>query len=213
MRPTIVITSSLAALCFAALAVWLYVNHSQGAAPPPAHEGDVSNGQGGVSDGRTNDKPPDPGEKPAVDPAVFDLPVQVAMWGREEFSPCYLDVGKKTLYRWKGVRLTREQLPPEYFRVTAAAPVLLAKDFNVEEVEPPVKYLESDGAYRPGYLERSGRFYQWKGVVLNKKELLDMSQDGKDPVAKPAFPSQRIHVTEIDMPAYLKDQPGRWRKT
>jgi hypothetical protein len=85
----------------------------------------------------------------------------------------------------------------------------------VVTVEPPVKYLAVDGQFRPGYLDTTIQaFYEWKGVALSKKELLDKSADGKDPIVKSAVASQGTpQVIEIEMPAHLKDHPELWKKS
>jgi uncharacterized protein involved in tolerance to divalent cations len=155
-------------------------------------------------------------ERAAIDQRVFELPMQVASLGDDECGPCYVDLDNKTLYRWKGVILRREQiLQTPYAGVPSGIRILKTKDFSIVPVEAPVKYWYwKDGeAYRPGYLDRSiWTFYAWKGIVLSKQELLDKSQDGQDAIVKPTFPSQTIGVIEIDMPPHLKEHPELWKK-
>jgi hypothetical protein len=208
MRRIITIASCLIVLGVVAVAFWMYRNRT-------GREGALAPGAVGP-DSRAGDTAPS-ARKTAMDPLLFELPVKVAFWGDDEFSPCYLDLEHKTLYRWKDVVLRSAQVPTPYKTVPSGTRVLNVKpgDFSVVPIEAPVKYRESNGEYRPGYLDRSTHtFFEWKGVVLSKRELLDKSRDGKDALLTPDFPSQGPpEVIEIDMPAYLKDRPGLWKKS
>jgi hypothetical protein len=86
-------------------------------------------------------------KKAAVDPRWFQLPVKVAFWGDNDFSPCYFDLENKTLYRWKGVVLRSEQLPMAYTSVPSGLSLFDVKQFifSVVPVEALVKYRESNG--------------------------------------------------------------------
>jgi hypothetical protein len=164
-----------------------------------------ANGNNGQADKRL----PGSSKKNATDPQVFELEVRTAFLGDGQFNPYYFDAKKKTLYRWKGVVLRREQIPQAGPYNTM--PVLIAKDFSVVPVEAAVKYRKIDGEYRPGYLDWSSRvFYEWKGVVLSKREVLAKSQDGRTAILDP---NKFSRITEIDLPAHLKEQPGLWKKT
>jgi hypothetical protein len=197
MKRSILAVSCLV-LGLVALAVWMYLRRAQ------------RDGQGGVNGSSSH-------EKGVVDQHVFDLPGQVAFWGGDEFSPCYVDLDRKILYRWRGVVLRGGQVPAAYRSLPSRLALLDVKkfDFAIVPFEAPVKYLQSNGEYRPGFHDRStNTFFEWKGITLRKGELLDKSQDGKDAILKPAFHGQAPpEVIEIDMPNYLKDQPKLWKKT
>ncbi len=219
MKRTITITSCLALLCIATLALWMCMKYGVPgyAAPPegtPIPHVDTAVSKGSNSDGQENKMPSGPTEKAAMTPVVFELPTRVAVMGEDEYSPCYFDVKKMILYRWKGVILRDEQIRQTgYVGFPSGIRMLEAKDFSVTSVEAPVKYWQTDGGYRPGYLDQSiWTFYAWKGVVLKEQELLDKSLDGKPALVKPAFPSQTIDVLEIDMPGHMKDHPELWKK-
>ena len=167
--------------------------------------------EGKSSNGQASNKPSGIPDKPVTVQPVFELPIHVAFLGDDQFFPCYVDLGKNILYRWKGVVLGADQVPDAYGGVPSGLKILTAKNFTVVPVEAPVKYREFDGGYRPGYLDRSVQgFYEWKGVVLSKKEVLDKSQDGQSAVLDPTAFGQ---VIEIDMPAFLKGHPELWKKT
>ena len=201
MRRTIIVTSCLAVLCLAALAVWVYRNHAgPGVAP-------VTDGNGKT--GTVSQTSPGPDEKPATAPPVFGLPVRVAYLGDDRFGTCYADFTNRTIYLWRDVVIPREQVPNA--GPSGRFKILTAKDFTVVPFNAPVKYLESGGGYKPGYLDRSGRvFYAWKGVSLSQQEVPYKSRDGEDSLADP---NDFRQVIEIDMPAHLKDQPELWKKT
>jgi hypothetical protein len=200
MRRNITIASSLAVLCLVAVVVWVSVKRAaQDIATAP---------KGNSTNTDASNKSSGPTQKTPIPPSVFGLPVQIAFFGDNQFSPCYVDLDKMTLYRWRGVVLRRDEVPNTGAKMGIL--VLDAKDFSVVAFEAPVKYLESEGLYHPGYLDRSGRaFYEWKGVVLNKPQVLDKSQEGQPAVADPDAFSQ---VLQIEMPAHLKEQPGLWKK-
>ncbi len=217
MRRTVTIGSCLAGLCLAALAVWMYMKYSgPGDVAVPLEDG---------SDGLTSNEPSVPTEKAAIPtekaamtPVVFELPTHVAFMGQHmgvnEYSSCFVDTEKMILYRWKGVILLDEQIQQTpYDGVISGIDVLDAKDFSVTSVEAPVKYRQTDGGYRLGYVDQTIRtFYAWKGVVLSKQQLLDKSQDGQPALLKPADPDDELSVLEIDMPPHLKDHPELWKK-
>jgi hypothetical protein len=92
MKRRIAIASCLAVLCLAALAAWVYMKRI---------------GQDGSSLPEVNVRT----EERTMVPRVFELPVKIAFLTDDQFSPCYFDLKNKTLYRWKGVVLQREQVP------------------------------------------------------------------------------------------------------
>jgi hypothetical protein len=207
MRRTLIIALSWATACLLVVAIWMYVKQSEkGGVPSPG---------GAVSDDQTKKEPSGPTEQQKMATAlhVFNLPVRIAFFGDDHFSPCFFEFEKNTLYRWKGVMLRREQVPNA--GPLSRIPVLNAKDFTVLPVEAPVKYLEVSGRYRPGYLDRKGWiFYEWKGVLLDKQQLLDKSQDGQDAVVEPTFRSLGApDLIEVEMPVQLREHPALWKKT
>jgi len=219
MKRTITITSCLALLCIAALALWMCMKYGvpRYAAPPegtPIPHVDTAVSKGSNSDSQENKTPSGLAEKADTTPAVSELPTVCAFMGDGEFSPCFLDEEKNTLYRWKGVVLRIEQIrKTAYGGVPSGISLLNAKDFTVKEFDAPVNYWLVDGSYRPGYLDQEiWTFYAWKGVVLKEQEILDKSQDGKPALVKPTHPSQIIDVLEIDMPGHMKDHPELWKK-
>jgi hypothetical protein len=160
--------------------------------------------------------PPLSKEKPAVDTTVFSLPMQVAFFGEGEFSPCYVDFETKTLHRCRDVILQSHQFrKTAYYGRISGIEFLDPKDFSVVSVEAPLRYREVEGSYRVGHLDLTIRaFYEWKGVVLNKKDLLEKSHDGQDTILTPTFLSEgHLKVIEIDTPAFMKDRPGLWKKS
>ena len=67
-----------------------------------------------------------------------------------------------------------------------------------------------DCEYQPGYLFIPAQvFFEWKGVKLKRDKVFPTSQDGKNAVVQLDAVGQTI---EIDMPAFLKDQPGLWHR-
>ena len=214
-REVVLAAAGTAVLCLAAFGWWLQTKRGEpvdnptlggsGSDPTPAEKETQP----------VLHRAPVPPGKPSMEQTVFELPTRVTFFGEDEFSPCFLDQEKKILYRWKGVVLRREQLlDTPYGTVPSGIRVLEPEDFTVKSVEAPVRYREVDGGYRVGYLDRTIlMFYEWKGVVLTKDELLDKSQDGKEPVVKPEFASQAPpKVIEIEMPAFLKNKPQLWKK-
>jgi hypothetical protein len=203
MKRTIIIASCLTVLGLAVLFILVCLKRTeQGGALVP--ERTVSNDQ-------ANNVSSPPSEKPATVQAVFEFPVHVASLGDGQFCPCYIDLSKNILYAWKGVVLRIGQVPDAYDGVPSGIKILNAKDFTVVPVAALVKYREFDGGYRPGYLDGSVQaFYEWKGVVLTKQQVLDKSQDGQTAIVDASKFSQ---VIEIDMPTYLKDHPGLWKKS
>ena len=194
MSRRITVAVCLAVLGVAALVIWVCVKLTGPSGAP------VLERIG--SDGQASDKSSGSTEKKGLDWRVFQLPLVYAYFGdgpysptyldqdgsshvtysptqkpdsSPPYSPCYVDFENKTLYRWKDVALWYEQVP-------GTGPYgsnrgCHAKAFAVViPIEPPVKYREVDGKYRPGYLDRGyWLFYAWKGVVLSKQELLDKS--------------------------------------
>lgn len=202
MRRTIRIAILLAASGLAALAIWVFVKPRLGG------------GAGEGKDDRADITPPAEQVKPL---AQFGMPVKVAFFGGDEFSPCFVDFDNKTLYRWKGVYLRGEQLRlTPYAGIPSGIRVIDAKAlaFSVVPFEAAVRYLEVNGEFRPGYLDSTIlAFYEWNGVVLGKKDLLETSADGQDPILKLDFSSRgSVQVLEIEMPAHLKDKPEVWKK-
>jgi hypothetical protein len=208
MRRLITIASCLAVLCLVVLVVWLFVNHNGRGRAPRA--------EGNPSDDQANHKSSEPiqsseaVEKKAKAPWELDLPMQIAFLGDDKFSPCYFDLENQTLYLWNGVVLRREQVPDAYKGGISRIEMLDAKNFpRIVNVEALVKYREINGEYRPGYLFRPERvFYEWKGIVLSRQNVIPRSRDGQNAVVELDAVSQ---VIEIDMPAHLKDQPRRWK--
>jgi hypothetical protein len=210
MRRTIILASGLAALCIMGLAIWLYGRRGgQDSVVVP----DANTTKGNRESIR-------PTEQGRTDPRIFALPVEFVMFAKDQFSPCYVDPENKTLYRWKGVVLGIDQLPPRgpynnypifvaYDRSDVSAG-LIVKDYALVPVEVPVKYRVTNNYCKPGYWMRSCQmFYAWKGMALSKYELLDRSQDGQPAILDPDKVGQ---VIEIDMPEYLKNQPQLWKK-
>lgn len=204
MKRTFIIGSCLVILGVAGIAVLIYAKR------PWQPDAIAPNGE--IQVPHAADKPSVPIDQIVKESRFVDLQVQVAFFGDDEFSPCYCDPAKKSLSRWKDVVLHREQLlKTPYAGVPSGVRVVIAKDFSVLEVEPPVRYRETNGQYRPGYLDRTIRaFYEWQGVVLAKKDLPEENQDGRNTVVDPDAFSQ---VIEIEMPAYLKKRPEVWKKT
>lgn len=150
-------------------------------------------------------------QKISTTPMIFDLPMQFACFGDNEFSPCYVGRERKTLYRWKGIKMPSEKLPDAYKQFPSGIHMLNASDFSeIVTVEGPVNYREINGEYRPGYLFRPTRyFYEWKGVVLRRENVFPRGRDGQNSVVELDAVSR---VIEIDIPAHLKEQPSLWRK-
>jgi hypothetical protein len=210
MRRTIIFASGLAALCLTGLGIWLF---------------GMRRGQDGIAvsdanSGNQNGNPSHPIEKGINQPHVFSLPVVYVLFDNDKISPCFVDAEKKTLYRWKGVVLRPNQLPPRgpynYFPLYVAydhpnvSAGLVVKDYAVLPVEAPVKYRVTDSDCRPGYWMKSPRvFFVWKGMALSKYELMDRSQDGQPAILDPEMVGE---VIEIDMPDYLKSRPELWKK-
>jgi hypothetical protein len=146
-----------------------------------------------------------------LDPFVLEHPVKVAFLDDDLFFPCYYDSTGKTLYRWNGVNLGSYQVPRVYSAAPSGVVILRAKDFNVVTVEAPIKYFHTAKGYSPGYLDTtSWEFFAWKGVVLEKDELLEKSTDGEHALITQSFP--RITVTDIAIPEHLKSREDRWKK-
>ncbi len=212
MKRVIAIGSCLIVLGSAALLAWVGCDRVQ-------RDGILLPNESPPNCQESKTVPPSNGNR-VLDPRVFELDTVIFFGGdADQYNPCYYDEANKTLYLWKGVVLReRQQIPREFLSFPSGLPIFDVKDcpdFPIVLVEPPVRYLESNGQYRPGYYFRSTHtFFEWKGIVLRKEELLGKDKIGKDPVQKPAFPSQGLpNVIEIDMPDYLKDQPSLWKKT
>lgn len=202
MRRTVIVATCCVALALAILAVWLVARRGgPEVVQVPPDTGDSA---------QPDTKPPTIAEK-----VVYDLPVRVAFFGDDEFGPGYVDLETKTFHHWKGVVLTREQLMvTAYGRISGRIGVLDTKDFTVATVEAPVKYLDIGGQFRPGYQDRTiNAFYQWKGIVLSKEELLDKCADGKNSIIhRTGYLLGSPQVIEIEVPAHLKDQLAIWKK-
>lgn len=203
MKRTIFLVTGTTLLCLGALAVWAYAKRT-------GSEGSRS------SESESQITQPEPkssvsAEKRAIDPAVYALPVNFGTLNGGKFSVCYVDTNTMTLYPWKAVALRYEQLSEGDRSPLGGRRPLDEKAFTtVAPIDALVKYRETPGGYRPGFFDHSAHlFYEWKGVVLKKTELLDKSQDGKDPLLDQRNP---IEIIEIDMPAHLKKQPQLWKK-
>lgn len=145
-------------------------------------------------------------EKRAQEPRVYQLPVRITVFGENDHRPSYSDRENKSLYAWKGVVLRSDQIPKAYDKI----PMFVTQGCTIGFADPPVNYREVNGQFRPGYLERSiGVFYEWKGVVLDKREVPDKSKDDQPAIVAADKIKQ---VIEIDMPAHLKKQPKLWKK-
>src|SRR5436190_1617696 len=134
MRRTITVPVCLVVVCVTALtAWWLYLNRSvQGDGPAP---------EANRSSDQANNKPRTPTEKPATVPYVYELPVDMVFFGDEQFSPRYVDLPRKDLYRWEGLVLRNDHLPGAYSRPYSRLRLLYAKDFaEIVTVRPLVKY-------------------------------------------------------------------------
>jgi hypothetical protein len=205
MRQMITYTSVLLVFSLGLLAVWFYLkNTGQVIGPEPAPSTNHT-----APDGQFAESPKNTALTPA---AIYELPVCNTFMGGDRFCPCYFDFETKTLYPWQGVILHSDQVPNR--GPNSRSKLLCAKDFNLIEVEAPVKYREVDGKFRVGFLDRSHQvFYEWKAVALRKEELLNNSKDGQDIVIKPEFDTQgNLKVTEIEMPDYLKKKSLLWKK-
>jgi hypothetical protein len=207
MRRTILIVGVAAVLCFAALTVWAYARRTE----PEGRrigEGELQQTQRGPESAYS-------AEKQKTDPHVFELSVAFVYLGDGKNRFGYVD--ESILYLWKDFALREDQLSEGDRSPMGGRMRVQAKEFKaIKPIDGLIKYRETIAGYRPGFFDHSCRlFYQWKGVVLKKTELLDKSQDGKDPLLDswPALdPRRASKVIEIDIPAHLKANPELWKK-
>jgi hypothetical protein len=95
------------------------------------------------------------------------------------FSPAFVDIGKKTAYRWKDVVLRADEIPKiaggKYgigsFNIL---PIDAEKlDLRVLETAPPIRYFEQEnGKFGGGFFDHTSQtLYQWKGVEFTAESL------------------------------------------
>jgi hypothetical protein len=196
------LVSCMATLCLTSLGFWAWTRISQGGVAPPSPPESRRDDQADV-------KSHAPTEKAVTFPSPYEMPMEMVFFGDKQFSPCYVDLPNKVLYRWKDVVLRRDQLPAGYTRAISGLAMFDPKDFaEVVPINALVKYREIDCEYRPGYLFTPAQtFFEWKGVKLKRDKVFPTSQDGKNAVVPLDAVGQTI---DIDMPVFLKDQPGLW---
>ena len=142
MRRRISIASCLIVLCIGAVVLlWCY-----GLRPK---QGEAAGLEENVRNEQLHKEAALSAAKRAKDMRVFALPTRIAFFDKDQFSPCYVDLESHILYRWKGVIFQREQLSPAYTGSYSQLRMCRAKDFTVELIEAPVKYMETNGKFHP----------------------------------------------------------------
>ncbi len=170
------LVSCVVTLCLTSLGFWAWTRIGQGGVAPPESR----------RDDQADIMSHAPTEKAVTFPSPYEMPMGMVFFGDDQFSPCYVDLPNKDLYRWEDVVLRRDQLPAAYTGFTLRIKTLDAKDFaEVVPIKALVKYREMDCEYRPGYLFTPAQvFFEWKGVKLNRDKVFPTSQDGKNAVVQ-----------------------------
>ena len=116
------LVSCVTTLCVASLGFWAWTRIGQaGLAPPSPPESSA--------DDQADIKSHAPTAKAVTFPSPYEMPMEMVFFGDDQFSPCYVDLPNKALYRWKDVVLRRDQLPSAYTGFISRIITLDAKDF------------------------------------------------------------------------------------
>src|ERR1035437_3506568 len=131
------------------------------------------------------------------------------------YCPCYAKIKDvpanyseldPTLYVWRDIRITREEIPvPDHDTMIA----LLGRpsaDFTLREIDAPLQFVEVEkGKFVVGHLDFTFNvLYYFQGYLIPENALPPKGTQHRWPVVR-SSPTETIWLVPIQVPAYLSD--------